>query len=87
MLDIIYDKELSDKAKILYLVLKDYAGNNNSCSVLMKNLANDLNCSRSTVRRHLGELIERGFIIRQLRKSVHRGSCPSTFIFRGTYDK
>ena len=79
MLDIIYDKELSDKAKILYLVLKDYAGNNNSCSVLMKNLANDLNCSRNTVRRHLVELIERGLVIRHIVKDEYNATCPSIF--------
>ena len=75
---IIEDKELSNNAKLLYIILRKYAGNDSQeCTVRIKELAEGLQRSVRTVQYLMNELIEKGIVVRILRKT---NFYPSKFI-------
>ena len=58
----IYTEELPHRAKAVYMYLKDRTGKNGGCWPAIGTIAKDLQLSRSTVKRALGDLTRRGFI-------------------------
>ncbi len=61
------DKELSDGAFRLYVLVLKYARQSDSCWPGVKRLADDLGKTESTIKRRLAELSSRGLITRERR--------------------
>ena len=61
--DTIYaDAPLPHRAISVYMYLKDRSGSTGSCWPGVKTIARDLNLSRSTVKRALTDLEQRGYL-------------------------
>ena len=67
----IYTDNLPHRAKTVYMYLRDRANEKRSCWPGINRIASDLEMSRSTVKRALGDLIQNGYIEKELR---HRGN-------------
>ena len=66
--DTIYaDTELPHRCKTVYIYLKDRADSCGSCWPGIKTIAADLGLSRSTVKRALNELVQRGYLTKSAR--------------------
>ena len=66
--DTIYaDTELPHRSKAVYLYLRDRADSSGSCWPGLKTIAADLSLSRSTVKRALNELVQRGYLTKVAR--------------------
>ena len=63
----IYTDNLPHRAKTVYMYLRDRANEKRSCWPGINRIATDLNMSRSTVKRALGDLIQNGYIEKELR--------------------
>lgn len=59
--------ELSHKATVVYIYLKDHADKNGTCWPGIKTIAKDLKMSKSTVLRAMNELCDAGLV-----KKEHR---------------
>jgi len=60
--DIFYDKELSDKAKLLYGLVANFCNKYGKCFVRNKYLGEVLDRSESTISRLVNELVEAGYL-------------------------
>ena len=65
---------------VVYSYLKCYAGNRCACSIKLQTIASVCECSRSSVKRALNVLRDRGFIdikggAQKLRGKGHRQTC------------
>ncbi len=60
--DSVYQAELSHRAKAVLFYLKDHADNEGKCWPGIRTIAGELGLSRSTVKRALGELVEKGVV-------------------------
>ena len=67
----IYTDNLPLRAKAVYMYLRDRANEKGACWPGINRIASDLEMSRSTVKRALGDLIQNGYIEKELR---HRGN-------------
>lgn len=65
--DSIYDSDLSHRARVVYMYLKDRADADGTCWPGIKTIAKDLGLSRSTVKRALSDLCKEGFIKKEPR--------------------
>lgn len=74
--DLVYQSELSAKARNVYRYLKDRAGVKNSCYPRINIIAKDLGISRSTVKRALREL-QKNKWIEKYPQWRENGSCQS----------
>ena len=63
----IYIDNLPHRAKTVYMYLRDRANEKRSCWPGINRIASDLEMSRSTVKRALGDLIQNGYIEKALR--------------------
>ena len=63
----IYTDNLPHRAKTVYMYLRDRANEKRSCWPGINRIAIDLGMSRSTVKRALGDLIQNGYIEKELR--------------------
>lgn len=63
----IYHSELSHRARVVYMYLKDRADSQGRCWPGIKSIASDLNLSRSTVKRALDDLYRAGLITKEPR--------------------
>ena len=63
----VYAMELSHRAKIVFLYLKDHADAEGRCWPGIKTIAADLELSRSTVKRALDDLCREGLISKERR--------------------
>ena len=61
------DTSLTASAKAVYLYLHDRAGKSGSCWPGIRTIGNDLNLSRSSVKRALKELEKSGYIRKEFR--------------------
>ena len=64
--DRLYYEELSNKAKCVYMYLKDRAGLKGSCYPSLKTIAKDMKLSRSSVQRALRELEKKKYIVKEV---------------------
>lgn len=58
----IYQSDLSNRARTVYMFLKDHAGKDGTCWPGIKTIAKELKLSRSTVKRALDGLCREGLI-------------------------
>ena len=66
--DSIYeDQELSHRAKVVYIYLKDHANKMGTCWPGINTIAAGLNLSRSTVKRALDDLVKAGLVEKSIR--------------------
>ena len=66
--DSIYaDTLLPPRAVSVYMYLKDRSNRAGSCWPGIKTIARDMNLSRSTVKRALNELVQRGYLTKSAR--------------------
>ncbi len=63
----IYTDNLPHRAKAVYMYLRDRANEKGACWPGINRIASDLEMSRSTVKRALGDLIQNGYIDKELR--------------------
>ena len=63
----IYEDNLPHRAKTVYMYLRDRANEKGACWPGINRIASDLEMSRSTVKRALGDLIQNGYIEKELR--------------------
>ena len=56
------DRELSHRAKVVYMYLCDHADAEGKCWPGIKTIATDLNLSRSTVKRAINDLEKHGYL-------------------------
>ena len=63
----IYIDNLPHRAKTVYMYLRDRANEKGSSWPGINRIASDLNMSRSTVKRALDDLIQNGYIEKELR--------------------
>ena len=63
----IYIDNLPHRAKTVYMYLRDRANEKRSCWPGINRIASDLQMSRSTVKRALGDLIQNEYIEKELR--------------------
>lgn len=63
----IYTDNLPHRAKTVYMYLRDRANKEGACWPGINRIALDLDMSRSTVKRALGDLIQNGYIEKELR--------------------
>ena len=61
------DRELSHRAKVVYMYLRDHADAEGKCWPGIKTIATDLNLSRSTVKRAINDLEKHGYLEKKLR--------------------
>ena len=63
----IYTDNLPLRAKAVYMYLRDRANKEGACWPGINRIASDLDMSRSTVKRALEDLIQNGYIEKELR--------------------
>lgn len=56
------DEDLPHRCKTVYIYLRDRANVSGTCWPGIKTIASDLGLSRSTVKRALRELVQRGYL-------------------------
>ena len=74
--DLVYQAELSHRAKVVLFDLKDHADGEGKCWPGIRTIASELGLSRSTVKRALEELVERG-VVEKERRWRENGSLSS----------
>ena len=66
--DSIYqDQELSHRAKVVYIFLKDHANQEGTCWPGINTIAAGVSLSRSTVKRALDDLTRAGLVVKEKR--------------------
>lgn len=81
--DTIYaDTLLSHRAIPVYMYLRDRADKNGSCWPGIKTIAKDLNLSRSTVKRALQDLEQRGYLVKQSRYRPNGSNTSNLYTVR-----
>lgn len=68
-----YESELSHRARVVLIYLKDHADRDGKCWPGIRTIASELGLSRSTVKRALGELVESGVISKEERRRENGG--------------
>ena len=63
----IYTDNLQLRAKAVYMYLRDRANEKGACWPGINRISSDLDMSRSTVKRALGDLIQNGYIEKEKR--------------------
>ena len=63
----IYHSDLSHRARVVYMYLKDRSDRNGRCWPAIKTIAAELGLSRSTVKRALDDLCRAGFLVKESR--------------------
>lgn len=77
--DSIYaDEELSHRAKMVYIYLKDHANKEGTCWPGINTIAVGVSLSRSTVKRALDDLVRVGLVVKEKRWRVN-GSLTSNY--------
>ena len=67
----IYTEKLPHRAKVTYMYLRDRANEQRQCWPGINRMARELDMSRTTIKRGLGDLTKAGYIKKELR---HRGN-------------
>ena len=75
----IYQEDLSARAKLVYMYLKDRANKEGQCWPAIQTIGKDLGLSRSTVKRALKELERAALLTRQGRKRENRGDTSNLY--------
>ncbi len=76
------DGSLSHRAKVVYMYLCDRSGSKAMCWPGIKTVAADLKLSRSTVKRALNELADKGYIEKAARYRSNGSSTSNLYILK-----
>lgn len=77
----LYYENLTPRAKLVYMNLKDRADKENKCFPSLKRIASDTSLSKRTVQRALDDLVSAGFISKQSRNREFDKGETSNFYF------
>lgn len=69
----IYQAEIPHRCVTVYMYLKDRTGRKGTCWPAIGTIARDLGLSRSTVKRALKDLEEKGYLKREIRHRENGG--------------
>ncbi|MDL2253660.1 helix-turn-helix domain-containing protein, partial [Ruminococcaceae bacterium OttesenSCG-928-I18] len=61
------DAELSHRAKVVYMYLRDRANADGQCYPSVRTIARELDLSRSTIKRALSDLVSAGYLSKESR--------------------
>ena len=75
----IYERDLSARAKLVYMYLKDRANKEGQCWPAIQTVGRDLGLSRSTVKRALKDLERAALLTRQGRKRENEGDTSNLY--------
>lgn len=78
----IYQSELSHRARVVYMYLKDRADQDRKCWPGIKTIASDLGLSRSTVKRAINELERSGFLLKNHRHRANGSFTSNLYTVR-----
>lgn len=76
----IYQEDLSARAKLVYMYLKDRANKEGQCWPAIRTIGKDIGLSRSTVKRALKELEQGSFLVKQSRKRENDGDTSNLYL-------
>ena len=76
---IIYQSDLSHRARAVYMYLKDRSDRNGRCWPGIKTIAAELGLSRSTVKRALDDLCRAGFLVKESRWRENGGRSSNLY--------
>jgi DNA-binding MarR family transcriptional regulator len=76
----IYAEDLPNRAKAVYMYLRDRAGADGSCWPSIRTIGRELGLSRSTVKRAITDLVESGHLVKEhrYRENGSKSSCLYT---------
>lgn len=75
----IYQSDLSHRARVVYMYLKDRSDRNGRCWPGIKTIAAELSLSRSTVKRALDDLCRAGFLVKESRWRENGGRSSNLY--------
>ena len=78
----IYREEVSSRAKIVYMYLKDRSNAEGECWPAIKTIARDTSMSVSTVKRALEDLLQCGLLRKERRFRENRGNTSNRYYVR-----
>jgi len=88
--EVLYDRNITDTQKILYAIVSNLTNAKGYCFATNSYLAEVMNCSQESVRRHLSALEQSGYILRHIeennglrKRRLYLASTPPTEL-RGT---
>lgn len=76
------DTELPHRARSVYIYLCDRSNNDGSCWPGLKTIASDLNLSRSTVKRAIKDLEQRGYVEKKPRYRENGSNSSNLYIIK-----
>ena len=78
----IYREEVSSRAKIVYMYLKDRSNAEGECWPAIKTIARDTSMSVSTVKRAIEDLLQCGLLRKERRFRENRGNTSNRYYVR-----
>ena len=78
----IYREEVSSRAKIVYMYLKDRSNAEGECWPAIKTIARDTSMSVSTVKRALEDLVQCGLLRKERRFRENRGNTSNRYFIK-----
>lgn len=75
----IYNSSLSNKARIVYVFLKDHSDRNNQCFHSIRSIAAGLGISYKTVQRAIKELKEEQWVVVEPRHRINGGQSSNLY--------
>lgn len=79
-METIYADEMSAKAIAIYRYLLDRQGKHENCYPSHKTIASHMNCSPSTVKRAINELVRRGYVEKTNRRRANGSKTSNSYI-------
>ena len=80
--DTIYTEELPHRAKAIYMYLKDRSNRTGECWPGINTIAADLGLSRSTVKRAIRDLTQRGFLEKEPRYRENGSNSSNLYLVK-----
>ncbi|RJE46654.1 MULTISPECIES: helix-turn-helix domain-containing protein [unclassified Dehalobacter] len=80
--DTIYTEELPHRAKAIYMYLKDRSNRTGECWPGINTIAADLGLSRSTVKRAIRDLTQRGFLKKEPRYRENGSNSSNLYLVK-----
>lgn len=78
----IYTEELPHRAKAVYMYLKDRSNRSGECWPGINTIAADLDLSRSTVKRAVRDLTQRGFLKKEPRYRENGSNSSNLYLVK-----
>jgi len=78
--DILYKNNISHRAISVYMYLHDRADKDNKCYPAIGTIARELKLSRSTIKRGINELVQRGYLTKEQRWRENGGKSSCLYL-------